>query len=583
MSSRGLARGGRRRSPRSTRRSRRRRSGRPPRTSGSPGPGSRPAGCSSRRSRWRSSSGTPIISQMTCSGSSAATSSTNSISSRPSTLGDDGRARARRMLVDELVDHARREPGAHQPAVAGVLRRVHVEERHADHLERLGRLVEHERRAELGRERLVVAADGAHVVVAGDRPEALRLGVLVPVDRRLAPQQVELVVGHGPRPRCPRAGRCLGEGDASWSWLLRGCGDGGRRAGDGGRRRRRAPGPTAGSRRCWNAAPEQQRDDLHRERPARAPAARSRTRRTNRSSAVGQAARASPGTGRRRRRPISGSRAACSQSSNSSSSQASPRLGVAADDPAPQRAEPAVEVGARPRRARRGRRSSARPTARAGRGAALPCRRSGRRARRSCDSPPSATASAEMAWKPFRANRSAAAVSSCARVSARRCSCVRAIPAHYIGSPIYVGRTIFLSGSSAREQPVRSRSSMRPRRVRRRASRRARAVPVRRIGVRVPAPVECAPQATQYETVGHPCDTDDRYNAHSTPRSVSVPRTRPPRLVRFCARARRVTSHVCGIHAAQVGHDRAVLAERRLVFRRSRGPRCVTDAHRRRR
>ena len=45
------------------------------------------------------------------------------------------------MLVDELVDHAGREPGAHQPAVAGVLRRIHVQDRHADHLERLGRLV----------------------------------------------------------------------------------------------------------------------------------------------------------------------------------------------------------------------------------------------------------------------------------------------------------------------------------------------------------------------------------------------------------------------------------------------------------
>ena len=58
--------------------------------------------------------------------------------------------------------------------------------------------------------------------------------------------------------------------------------------------------------------------------------------------------------------------------------------------------------------------------------------------------------------------------------------------------------------------------------------------------VRVPAPVECAPQATQYETVGHPSNTDDRNNSHSTQRSESVPRTRPPRLVRVCARARRV-------------------------------------------
>ena len=194
---------------------------------------------------------------------------------------------------------------------------------------------------------------------------------------------------------------------------------------------------------------QQQRDDLHRQLRGRRRQRRSRTRSTNRSSAVARPLahrwnRSAPTTPDLRDRAPRAARARTRAAARRRRVSASWRMIPRHSSPSrPSRSAPT-------RRARRGRRSSARSTARAGRRAALPCRRSGRRARRSCGSPAVATASADVAWNPLRANRSAAAVSSCARVSARRCSCVRAIPAHYIGSPIYVGPTIFLSGRRAR-------------------------------------------------------------------------------------------------------------------------------------
>ena len=60
-------------------------------------------------------------------------------------------------VVHEPADHLRREPGAHQPAVARVLGRVHVEQGHAHQLERGLVVVGQEGGAQLGGERLVVA------------------------------------------------------------------------------------------------------------------------------------------------------------------------------------------------------------------------------------------------------------------------------------------------------------------------------------------------------------------------------------------------------------------------------------------
>ena len=62
-------------------------------------------------------------------------------------------------------------------------------------------LVEDERGADLGGERLHVVADGLHVGVLRDGPEALGVRVLVPEHGRLAAQQVELVVRDALGPR----------------------------------------------------------------------------------------------------------------------------------------------------------------------------------------------------------------------------------------------------------------------------------------------------------------------------------------------------------------------------------------------
>ena len=78
---------------------------------------------------WRSSSGTPSSSAMTCSGSSAATSVTKSHSPRAAMRVDD----VPRHLADVRLEprhDARREALADQPAVLAVRRRIHVEHDH---------------------------------------------------------------------------------------------------------------------------------------------------------------------------------------------------------------------------------------------------------------------------------------------------------------------------------------------------------------------------------------------------------------------------------------------------------------------
>ena len=100
-----------------------------------------------------------------------------------------------------VCDHPRREALGHEPAVAVVLGRVHVEDRQAQICASASRSwVGMNVPPELGGEHLAVVADGAHVGVLGDRPEARAVGLGVPEDRRLAPQQVELVVGHARAP-----------------------------------------------------------------------------------------------------------------------------------------------------------------------------------------------------------------------------------------------------------------------------------------------------------------------------------------------------------------------------------------------
>ena len=158
-------------------------------------------------------------------------------------------------------------------------------------------LVGDERGAQLGGEGLAVAADGAHVLVPGDGPEAGAVGLGVPEDRRLAGAAGRTGRGGRRGPRSRRAGRCrrvVGQGHRSacschrarglvWRWGRSGwcrvddaaqgadgelVGDGGRvdaahhleaeqQADDGGADRCRRRGVGRTSRRCaaHDAAP----------------------------------------------------------------------------------------------------------------------------------------------------------------------------------------------------------------------------------------------------------------------------------------------------------------------------------------
>ena len=133
-----------------------------------------------------------------------------------------------RHLADALLeaaDHAGREALVDEQPVAGVHRRVHVEHHQPLLLERLRRLVDQQRRALVGRERLDVAVDVDDVGIAGDGPEPLAVGLVLPVDGRLAAERsvggvgvlpderIEWIVGHGPLLR--RCGASVGRGRRS--------------------------------------------------------------------------------------------------------------------------------------------------------------------------------------------------------------------------------------------------------------------------------------------------------------------------------------------------------------------------------
>ncbi len=141
------------------------------------------------KSLCRSACGTPSISAITWSGSSAATSTTKSDLALLDHLVED----AVGLLADavfERTDLAGREAAVDELAVARVLGRVHREHEVAALLEvrLLGRLLEHDHAAArlVGRVGAAVAADGDDVGVLGDDPEARPVGLGVLVDRCLA-------------------------------------------------------------------------------------------------------------------------------------------------------------------------------------------------------------------------------------------------------------------------------------------------------------------------------------------------------------------------------------------------------------
>ena len=145
--------------------------------------------------RGQTSFSRPIISQIICTGTCAAMSSTNSTSPFSHTSSTiDGSPPLD--LVDQLADHPRREALRHQPAVPLVLGRVHVEDRQPQRGE--GHLVGggDERGAELGGEGAPVVADRLDVGVLGHGPEPGVVDLRVPEHRRLPAQPVELVVRH---------------------------------------------------------------------------------------------------------------------------------------------------------------------------------------------------------------------------------------------------------------------------------------------------------------------------------------------------------------------------------------------------
>ncbi len=123
----------------------------------------------------RSSCGTPMISAMACSGSSAARSSTKSHDAALDDVVDDEDRPVREVLLEQR-DHPGREALLDQRAIAGVLRRVHVEHHQAARIGApAGGLtiveVEDADAADLGREGRRVAVDLDQVVVLHDVPE----------------------------------------------------------------------------------------------------------------------------------------------------------------------------------------------------------------------------------------------------------------------------------------------------------------------------------------------------------------------------------------------------------------------------
>ena len=143
---------------------------------------------------WRSSWGTPMISAMAWSGSSAARSVDELGPSGLDHVVDDELGAEAEVLLQQ-ADHPRREALVHEPAVPGVLGRIGVDEHHAPDVERrVAADVESLRATELARERLGVAVHHLQVGVLGDRPEPGTVGLGRPVHRVLPSQHREHLV-----------------------------------------------------------------------------------------------------------------------------------------------------------------------------------------------------------------------------------------------------------------------------------------------------------------------------------------------------------------------------------------------------
>ena len=135
-------------------------------------------------------------------------------------LGDDDERQLRRAqrdevalalgqgLLDDVVtglldafleprDHSWREAAVDQLTRPGVLGRVLVEHEHSLLVDLLLRVLVEHRRLLVRREQLGIAGDVDHVGVPRQRPIAVRqLRVVVPEDRRLLTEPLELLVGH---------------------------------------------------------------------------------------------------------------------------------------------------------------------------------------------------------------------------------------------------------------------------------------------------------------------------------------------------------------------------------------------------
>ena len=147
-------------------------------------------------SLWRSSWGTPMISAMACSGSSAAMSTTKSHSPRSMTLSTIVVDAARSVLVEQ-PDHARREALVDEQPVARVLRRVHVE--HHQALCRRGPPRTWSMVSTPPCSTRTSSASRFTVTMSSCRTTVQKtgaVGVRVPVDGGLAPQRGEHLVRH---------------------------------------------------------------------------------------------------------------------------------------------------------------------------------------------------------------------------------------------------------------------------------------------------------------------------------------------------------------------------------------------------
>ena len=150
---------------------------------------------------WRSSLGTPMSSAITSSGSSAATSTTKSISSPFATAGVEHLIGELTDVRFELADHPGGEAAVHELAVPGVVRRVHEQHEVAAGALRLARathaLLEADDPApcRLGGERARIPVARDDVGVLADHPEAGPVGLGVLVDGRVGAQVREPLVG----------------------------------------------------------------------------------------------------------------------------------------------------------------------------------------------------------------------------------------------------------------------------------------------------------------------------------------------------------------------------------------------------